>query len=145
MSDATSPKFAAFRVLVVDDMPSMRRIVKATAKAAGFVMEHMEEAENGQDALDRLADKSRPIDFIISDWNMPVMQGIDLLRNVRAHPDEKIRATPFLMVTAEAKQENIVEAIKAKVSNYIVKPFTAKTFEEKVEKILANKTGSITQ
>lgn len=136
--------FSQFRVLVVDDMPTMRRIVKATAKSVGFNHDHMEEAENGQMALDRLEDLSRPIDFIISDWNMPVMQGIDFLRHVRAHKDPRISTIPFLMVTAEAKQENIIAAIQAKVSNYIVKPFSATTFEEKVAKVLAGKKGSLT-
>ena len=75
------------------------------------------------------------IDFIVSDWNMPQMAGIDLLRKVRA--SEEFANTPFLMVTAEAQQENIIEAVQAKVSNYIVKPFTAETMKQKIDKIFA--------
>jgi two-component system chemotaxis response regulator CheY len=117
------------KVLVVDDFSTMRRIVKNTLRQIGFVT--IEEAEDGQKAYDRLV--SEKFDFVVSDWNMPNMTGIDLLRKVRATPS--IKSIPFLMVTAEAKQENVVEAIKAGVSNYIVKPFTVGTLQEKVAKI----------
>jgi two-component system chemotaxis response regulator CheY len=117
------------RVLVVDDFSTMRRIVKNTLRQIGFT--NIEEAEDGQKAYDRLT--SEKFDFVVSDWNMPNMSGIDLLRKVRATP--QLKTLPFLMVTAEAKQENVVEAIKAGVSNYIVKPFTVATLQEKVAKI----------
>ncbi len=117
------------KVLVVDDMLTMRRIVKNIMKQLGFA--NVEEAENGQDALDKL--RADSFGFIISDWNMPVMSGIELLRAVRA--DDKLKTIPLLMVTAEAQKENLVEAIKAGVSNYIVKPFTAETIQEKMNKI----------
>ena len=121
------------KVLVVDDFSTMRRIVKNTLRQIGFT--NIEEAEDGQKAYDRLI--LEKFDFVVSDWNMPNMTGIDLLRKVRATP--QIKDIPFLMVTAEAKQENIVEAIKAGVSNYIVKPFTVATLDEKVKKIFKEK------
>ncbi len=121
------------RVLVVDDFSTMRRIVKNTLRQIGFT--NIEEAEDGQKAYDRLS--TEKFDFVVSDWNMPNMTGIDLLRKVRATP--QIKDIPFLMVTAEAKQENIVEAIKAGVSNYIVKPFTVATLDEKIKKIFKEK------
>jgi two-component system chemotaxis response regulator CheY len=116
-------------VLIVDDAPAMRRIVRALLKEIGF--RNIREAENGQAALDEL--KKKKADFVISDWNMPVMSGIDLLRAIRA--DESLKCTPVLMVTAEAKQENIVEAVQAGVNNYILKPFKAATLEEKLNTI----------
>ncbi|MHB1605333.1 MAG: chemotaxis response regulator CheY [Leptospirales bacterium] len=121
------------RVLVVDDFSTMRRIVKNTLRQIGF--SSIEEAEDGQKAYERLM--SEKFDFVVSDWNMPNMTGIDLLRKVRATPE--LKHLPFLMVTAEAKQENVVEAIKAGVSNYIVKPFTVATLQEKVAKIFRDK------
>ena len=121
------------KVLVVDDFSTMRRIVKNTLRQIGFT--NIEEAEDGQKAYDRLIVEK--FDFVVSDWNMPNMTGIDLLLKVRATP--QIKDIPFLMVTAEAKQENIVEAIKAGVSNYIVKPFTVATLDEKVKKIFKEK------
>ena len=121
------------RVLVVDDFSTMRRIVKNTLRQIGFTQ--IEEAEDGQKAFDRLM--SEKFDFVVSDWNMPNMTGIDLLRKVRAEPT--LKHLPFLMVTAEAKQENVVEAIKAGVSNYIVKPFTVATLQEKIAKIFKDK------
>jgi two-component system chemotaxis response regulator CheY len=117
------------KILVVDDMSTMRRIVRNIMKQLGFA--NVDEAENGQDALDKL--RSESFGFVISDWNMPVMTGIDLLRAIRA--DEKLKAIPVLMVTAEAQKENLVEAIQAGVSNYIVKPFTAEVLQEKMNKI----------
>ena len=117
------------KILVVDDMSTMRRIVKNIMKQLGFA--NVEEAENGQDALDKL--RAETFGFVISDWNMPVMTGIDLLRAIRA--DEKLKALPVLMVTAEAQKENLIEAIQAGVSNYIVKPFSAEVIQEKMNKI----------
>ena len=121
------------KVLVVDDFSTMRRIVKNTLRQIGFTQ--IEEAEDGQKAFDRLM--SEKFDFVVSDWNMPNMTGIDLLRKVRGEPS--LKHLPFLMVTAEAKQENVVEAIKAGVSNYIVKPFTVATLQEKIAKIFKEK------
>lgn len=121
----------SLKVLVVDDMSTMRRIIKNVLKQIGF--SDMIEAENGQDALNKL--KAGDIGFIVSDWNMPVMQGIDLLRAVRA--DAELKHLPFLMVTAEAQKDNIIEAVQAGVSNYVVKPFTAEALQEKLEKIFA--------
>ncbi len=122
----------SLKVLVVDDMSTMRRIIKNVLKQIGF--SNLVEAENGQDALTKL--KAGDIGFIVSDWNMPVMQGIDLLRAVRA--DAELKHLPFLMVTAEGQKENIIEAVQAGVSNYVVKPFTAEALQAKLEKIFAN-------
>ena len=117
------------KILVVDDMVTMRKIVKNILKQLGFT--HIEEAENGQEALQKL--RGDTFGFVVSDWNMPVMTGIDMLRAIRG--DEKLKAIPVLMVTAEAQQRNLVEAVQAGVSNYIVKPFTAETMQEKLGKI----------
>lgn len=117
------------KILIVDDMATMRRIVKHILKQLGFA--NTEEAENGQEALQKL--RGDTYDFVVSDWNMPVMTGIDMLRAIRA--DEKLKAIPVLMMTAEAQQANLVEAIQAGVSNYIMKPFTAETMQEKIGKI----------
>ncbi len=117
------------KVLVVDDMVTMRRIVKNILKQLGFG--NVDEAENGQEALQKL--RADTFGFVVSDWNMPVMTGIDLLRAIRG--DEKLKAIPVLMVTAEAQQANLIEAVQAGVSNYIVKPFTAETMQEKIGKI----------
>jgi len=121
----------SIKVLVVDDMSTMRRIVKNVLKQIGF--SDIVEAENGQDALSKL--KVGDIGLIVSDWNMPVMQGVELLRSVRADPE--LKHLPFLMVTAEAQKENIIEAVQAGVSNYVVKPFTAEALQGKLEKIFA--------
>ena len=117
------------KILVVDDMVTMRRIVKNILKQLGFP--NVDEAENGQDALQKL--RGDAYGFVVSDWNMPVMTGIDMLRAIRG--DEKLKAIPVLMMTAEAQQSNLVEAVQAGVSNYIVKPFTAETMQEKLGKI----------
>ncbi len=117
------------KILVVDDMSTMRRIVKNILKQLGF--NNLEEAENGQEALTKL--KADNYGFVVSDWNMPVMMGIDMLRAIRA--DEKLKKIPVLMVTAEAQKENLMEAVQAGVSNYVVKPFTAETMQEKISKI----------
>ncbi|MCA9422066.1 MAG: chemotaxis response regulator CheY [Nitrospira sp.] len=120
------------KVLVVDDMSTMRRIVKNVLRQIGF--SDIVEAENGQDALTKL--KAGGFGLVVSDWNMPVMQGIELLRAVRA--DAELKTLPFLMVTAEAQKENLIEAVQAGVSNYVVKPFTAEVLQGKLEKIFAN-------
>ena len=120
------------KVLVVDDMSTMRRILKNVLRQIGF--SDIIEAENGQDALTKL--KAGGFGLVVSDWNMPVMQGIELLRAVRA--DAELKTLPFLMVTAEAQKENLIEAVQAGVSNYVVKPFTAEVLQGKLEKIFAN-------
>lgn len=116
-------------VLVVDDADTMRRIVCNLFRGLGI--KNLREAENGNTALQEL--KAKKVDLVVSDWNMPVMSGIELLRAIRA--DEELKSIPVLMVTAEAKKENIIEAVQAGASNYIVKPFNAKTLEEKLAKI----------
>lgn len=122
-------------ILVVDDFPTMRKIVKQVLKQLGYA--NVSEAEDGVIALQTLKNAVTPIEFIVSDWNMPNMTGIELLKAVRA--DAKLKHLPFLMITAEADKENIVEAVKSGVNNYIVKPFNAGTMKEKIEKIFANK------
>ena len=117
------------RILVVDDFSTMRRIIKNILRQLGF--NNVVEADDGTTAWDVL--NKDKIEFIISDWNMPQMTGIDLLRKVRA--SDEFGDLPFLMVTAEAQQENIIEAVQAKVSNYIVKPFTAEVMKQKIDKI----------
>ncbi len=117
------------KILVVDDMSTMRRIIKNILKQLGF--SNMDEAENGQEALQKL--RADTFGFVVSDWNMPVMPGIEMLRAIRA--DEKLKHIPVLMVTAEAQKENLIQAIQAGVNNYIVKPFTAETMQEKINKI----------
>lgn len=117
------------RFLVVDDFATMRRIVRNLLKDLGF--NNVEEAEDGQDALTKL--RASAFDFVISDWNMPHMDGLELLSEIRK--DAALKAMPVLMVTAEAKKENIVAAAQAGASGYVVKPFTAATLEEKLSKI----------
>ena len=118
------------KVLVVDDFATMRRIVKNILKDIGFT--NIAEAEDGAVALKQL--QTGPVDLIICDWNMPNMSGLDLLKAVRA--DDKLKAIPFVMVTAEAQKTRVVEAVQAGVSNYIVKPFTADAVKEKLKKVL---------
>ncbi|ASN86245.1 MULTISPECIES: chemotaxis response regulator CheY [Pectobacterium] len=117
------------RFLVVDDFSTMRRIVRNLLKELGF--NNVEEAEDGADALNKL--RSSAFDFVISDWNMPNMDGLELLQTIRA--DGALSSLPVLMVTAEAKKENIIAAAQAGASGYVVKPFTAATLEEKLSKI----------
>ncbi|MBI5328533.1 MAG: chemotaxis response regulator CheY [Deltaproteobacteria bacterium] len=117
------------KILVVDDFSTMRRIIRNLLKELNYL--NVEEADDGATALPKL--KGDKFDFIISDWNMPNMSGFELLKTVRA--DAGLRHMPFLMVTAEAQQENVVMAVQAGVSNYIVKPFTAATLKEKMDKI----------
>jgi two-component system chemotaxis response regulator CheY len=118
------------KILVVDDFATMRKVIRNLLKQGGF--ENIVEAEDGVAALKVL--QSQKVDFVISDWNMPNMSGLELLKAVRA--DEELKEMPFLMVTAEALKDNIVAAVKASVSNYIVKPFTAEVLNEKIEKIV---------
>ena len=117
------------KILVVDDFSTMRRIIKNLLGDLGFT--NMVEADDGLTALPIL--KAGGIDFLVTDWNMPGMQGIELLKVVRA--DEKLSKMPVLMVTAEQKREQIIEAAQAGVNGYIVKPFTAATLKEKIDKI----------
>jgi two-component system, chemotaxis family, chemotaxis protein CheY len=117
------------KFLVVDDFATMRRIIRNLLKELGF--SNVDEAEDGVDALKKL--RSEQFDFVVSDWNMPNMTGIDLLRNIRA--DAQLKSLPVLMVTAEAKKENIIAAAQAGASGYVVKPFTAATLDEKLKKI----------
>jgi two-component system chemotaxis response regulator CheY len=121
----------SIKVLVVDDFATMRRIVKGVLKQLGF--SEIIEAEDGDVALKEL--KKENVGLIVSDWNMPNMTGLDLLKAVKE--DTKLKDIPFLMVTAEGQKENVVQAVQAGVSNYIVKPFTPETFSEKLEKIFA--------
>jgi len=116
--------------LVVDDFSTMRRIVKNILRDLEF--KNILEAEDGSAAVNLL--KAQKVDVIVSDWNMPKMTGLELLKYVRA--DSELKDTPFLMITAESQKENVVEAVKARVSNYIVKPFTAATLGEKLAKII---------
>ncbi len=118
------------KFLVVDDFSTMRRIVRNLLKELGFL--NVDEAEDGVVALSKLT--SEHFDFIVTDWNMPNMDGLTLLQNVRADP--QLKHLPVLMITAEAKKENIVAAAQAGASGYIVKPFTAATMGEKLNKIL---------
>jgi len=120
------------RFLVVDDFSTMRRIVRNLLKELGFV--NVQEAEDGVDALSKL--RAEEFDFVVSDWNMPNMTGIELLAAIRA--DAKLKHLPVLMVTAEAKKENIILAAQTGASGYVVKPFTAGTLDEKLKKIFAN-------
>lgn len=115
--------------LVVDDFNTMRRIVRNLLKELGF--NNVDEAEDGQDALNKL--RTGKFDFVISDWNMPNMDGLELLKAMRADPTWQ--TLPVLMVTAEAKKENIIAAAQAGASGYVVKPFTAAILEEKLNKI----------
>ncbi|TYT76241.1 chemotaxis response regulator CheY [Desulfobotulus mexicanus] len=121
----------SIRILCVDDFATMRRILKNILKQLGFT--NITEADDGTTALEEL--KKGKFDLIISDWNMPKMSGLELLKTVRGMDDYK--DIPFLMVTAEAQKQNVVEAVQAGVSNYVVKPFTAESISEKIEKILA--------
>ena len=118
------------KILLVDDFATMRKVIKNLLKQSGY--NNIVEAEDGVDALKVL--KSEKVDFVISDWNMPNMTGIELLKVVRA--DSDFSGLPFLMVTAEGLKENVVVAVKAGVSNYIVKPFTAEVLNEKIKKII---------
>jgi two-component system chemotaxis response regulator CheY len=117
------------KILVVDDFSTMRRIIKNLLRDLGFT--NTDEADDGNTALPML--QTGKYDFLVTDWNMPGMTGIDLLRNVRA--DENLKTLPVLMVTAEAKRDQIVAAAQAGVNGYVVKPFTAAVLKEKIDKI----------
>jgi len=121
----------SIKVLVVDDMSTMRRIVKNVLKQIGYT--DMDEAENGEEGLKKL--RVGGYGLVVSDWNMPVMSGIELLKAIRADPE--LKHLPVLMVTAEAQKENIMEAVQAGVNNYVVKPFTAEALQEKLTKVFA--------
>ena len=123
------------RFLVVDDFSTMRRIIKNFLNDLGYA--NVQEADDGNTALPIL--KNGSVDFLITDWNMPGMPGLDLLKAVRADP--KLAKLPVLLLTAEAKREQIVEAAQAGVNGYVIKPFTAQTLKEKLDKILQARTA----
>lgn len=123
----TNPDMA---ILVVDDYNTMVRIIKKLLKQIGY--ENVDEASNGEEALGKI--KAKSYDLIISDWNMEPMTGFELLKNVRA--DENTAKTPFILVTAESKPENVLAAQQAGVSNYLVKPFSAPVLKEKIDSVL---------
>lgn len=117
------------KILIVDDFPTMRRIIKNLLKDLGF--ENVDEAEDGAMGLEKL--RNGNFEFVVSDWNMPNMDGLTMLQNIRADPS--LAKLPVLMVTAEAKKDNIIAAAQAGANGYVVKPFTAATLEEKLNKI----------
>lgn len=119
------------RILVVDDFATMRRILSNILRQLGY--KNIEEASDGAIALSKLRESN--FGFVITDWDMPNMSGIELLKTMRA--DEALKTIPVLMVTAEALKENVIEAVKAGVNNYIVKPFTADVMRQKMDKIFA--------
>lgn len=123
------------KILVVDDFSTMRRIIKNLLRDLGFT--NVDEADDGKTALPIL--KQGSVDFLITDWNMPEMTGIDLLKTVRADP--ALAQIPVLMVTAEAKREQIIAAAQAGVNGYVVKPFTAAVLKEKIDKIFERIEG----
>jgi len=124
------------KILIVDDFSTMRRIIKNLLRDLGFT--NTSEADDGSTALPMLQNGN--FDFLITDWNMPGMTGIDLLKAVRA--DDKLKNLPILMVTAEAKRDQIIEAAQAGVNGYVVKPFTAAVLKEKIEKIFERVAAS---
>ena len=124
------------KFLVVDDFSTMRRIVKNLLNDLGYA--HVTEADDGATALPML--KNGDFDFLITDWNMPGMPGLELLKAVRA--DGRLAKMPVLMLTAEAKREQIIEAAQAGVNGYVIKPFTAVTLKEKIDKILDQRANA---
>lgn len=120
------------RFLIVDDSPTMRRIVKNALKTFGHT--DVVEAEDGQDGLAKLL--AEPIDFVITDWNMPNMTGLDLTKAIRA--DDSLKHLPILMVTTRGLKTDIIDALKARVNNYVVKPFTPQVLKEKINAVLKN-------
>ena len=120
------------KVLVVDDFATMRRIIKNVLRQIGFT--DITEADDGKTAIRQL--EAEKYDLVLSDWNMPGMSGLELLNEIRSNPE--LKNLPFVMITAEAKKENIIEAVKAGVTSYVVKPFTAETVGEKLKKIFDN-------
>lgn len=121
------PKDAKF--LIVDDMSTMRKIVRTILNQLGYT--NIDEAENGREALSKL--RSGNYDFVLLDWNMPELDGFETLKQIRA--DDKLKHLPVMMVTAEAKKENVLAAVQAGANNYVVKPFTPETLKEKIEKV----------
>ncbi len=122
------------KTLVIDDMMTMRKIITKMLKSIGFT--NVQEADDGATAwpmIEAAKEAGEPFEFIVSDWNMPKMSGLDLLIKIRA--TEGIKTTPFLMVTAEAEQSNVVKVVQAGVSNFVVKPFKPETLKEKIAKI----------
>lgn len=124
------------QILVVDDFSTMRRIVKNQLRELGF--SNVSEADDGRSALQVL--KSSHIDFVVTDWNMPDVTGLELLKAIRA--DDSMKSIPVLMVTAEAKRDQIVEAAEAGVNGYVVKPFAAETLKDKIQRIFDRLEGS---
>lgn len=120
------------RILIVDDYKTMLRILRNLLRQLNFL--NIDEASDGAEALSKLRQEN--FDFVISDWNMEPMTGIQLLREVRA--DENLRHIPFIMITAESKSENVIAAKEAGVSNYIVKPFNAETLKTKLVSVLGD-------
>jgi two-component system chemotaxis response regulator CheY len=123
------------KILIVDDFSTMRRIIKNLLRDLGFT--NTQEADDGVTALPML--KNGDFDFLVTDWNMPGMTGIDLLKAVRA--DDNLSSLPVLMVTAEAKRDQIIEAAQSGVNGYVVKPFTAQALKEKIDKIFERVDG----
>jgi two-component system chemotaxis response regulator CheY len=123
------------KILTVDDFPTMRRIVKTLLRQVGY--SNVVEAEDGLEALTKL--KEEKIDLVLLDWNMPKMNGLAVLKAMRS--DDELRHIPVVMVTAESKQRDVMEAIKAGVDNYVVKPFTAETLAEKIGKVLEKRSA----
>lgn len=124
------------KILIVDDMSTMRKIIRNMMGKMGH--ENLHEADDGDPAWKMIQEAhaaGKPFDFVISDWNMPVMTGIDFLKNLRTSEIPEFKAMKFLMVTAEAEQANVIIAVKAGVSNFIVKPFSIATLKEKIDKI----------
>lgn len=122
------------KFLVVDDFATMRKIVKRILDELGY--RNVIEACNGRDAIQKINDsleQNEPIQFIVSDWNMPVMQGIELLK--RCRQDDRLKGLPFMLVTAESERDQILEAVNAGVSEYVTKPFNPLTFKQKIEKV----------
>lgn len=123
------------RFLVVDDSPTMRRIVLNALKSFGY--SEVIEAEDGQEGLAKL--QSESVDFVITDWNMPNMTGLDLTKAIRS--DDNLKHLPILMVTTRGLKQDIVEALKARVNNYVVKPFTPQVLKEKIDAVMKNIKG----
>lgn len=122
------------KILIVDDMSTMRKIIKNMMGKMGC--NNLYEADDGEPAWQMIQDAhelGQPYQFIVSDWNMPKLTGLDLLKNIRS--DDRFKTLPFLMVTAEAEQSNVIVAVKAGVSNFVVKPFSIVTLKEKIDKI----------
>ena len=122
------------KILVVDDSPTMRQIVRSSLKELGYT--NVVEADGGLAAIDRL--RHDIFDFVITDWNMPDLMGIDLLRQIRGN--STLHHLPVLMITAEASKECVLEAVKAGVNNFVLKPFTTQILEDKIRKIYANRS-----